>query len=454
MNTSETIALARDVFKQTWPMVFGIFSLMSFQLADSTFISQLGVLPLAAQGFTLPLQMVIIGLQVGLGIATTAVISRILGQNEENRARQIGGLVFMVGALGVFIMAIVIWFMRAQILTLLGASADVTPYINQYWPAWLCSAWLGAMLYFAYSICRSHGNNFLPGILMMATSIINIALDPLFIFYFDLGLQGAAIATICSFSIGLLIILPKLSTQNWFSFNWDSLRIWKSIQELNAIMTPAMMGQLLPPLASIFVTKIVAVFGAAAVAGWAIATRVEFFTIVVVLALTMSLPPMIGRLYGAKDCKTIIGLVKITVIFSILLQLILAALLFVFAAPLASFFSADSQVQSIIYQYLILVPVSLSSLGVCMLMVSICNSLEMPMRALLISTLRLFVCYLPLVWIASRLWLLEGVFVGAMLGNILAGLMAWGLYHNAIKKMRPAVTKKEPVLKSNLDLKT
>ena len=57
MRTPETIALAKDIFKQTWPMVFGILSLMSFQLADSTFISQLGVLPLAAQGFTMPLQM-------------------------------------------------------------------------------------------------------------------------------------------------------------------------------------------------------------------------------------------------------------------------------------------------------------------------------------------------------------------------------------------------------------
>lgn len=436
MNRSEIIALARDILKQTWPMVFGILSLMSFQLADSTFISQLGVLPLAAQGFTLPLQMVIIGLQVGLGIATTAVISRILGQKNDNRARQMGGLVIIMGAVGVFIMALIIWFIRDQILTLLGAPAEVTSYINQYWPVWLCSAWLGAMLYFAYSICRSHGNTFLPGILMMATSIINIILDPIFIFYFDLGLQGAAIATICSFSIGLLIIAPKLVNKNWLSFDWESLHIGQSVKELNAVMTPAMMSQLLPPLSSILATKIVAGFGAAAVAGWAMVSRIEFFTIVVVLALTMSLPPMIGRLFGAKDCKTIISLVKIVVIFTVLLQLILAAILFIFAAPLAAFFSADSQVEAVIYQYLVVVPISLSSLGVCMLMVSICNSLAMSMRALLISTLRLFVCYLPLVWVASQLWLLEGIFIGAMLGNILAGLMAWSLYANAIKKMR------------------
>ncbi|WP_372880248.1 MATE family efflux transporter [Psychromonas sp.] len=435
MRTSETIALAKDIFIQTRPMVFGILFLMSFQLADSTFISQLGVLPLAAQGFTMPLQMVIIGLQVGLGIATTAIISRILGQKEDLRARQIGGLVMTIGALGVFLIALIIWLIRYNILTLLGAPAEVTPYINQYWPLWLCSAWLGAMLYFAYSICRSHGNTFLPGMLMMTTSIINIILDPIFIFYFDFGLVGAAIATLCSFSIGLLIIIPKVAEKSWLSFDWATLQIWLSIKELNAVMIPAMMSQLLPPLSSMLATKIVAAFGAAAIAGWAMVSRIEFFTIVVVLALTMSLPPMIGRLFGAKDCLTIIRLVKMAVLFTLCLQGLLAVVFFIFAAPLASFFSAEEQVVAVIYQYLVLVPISLSSLGVCILMVSICNALAMPMRALLISALRLFVCYLPLLWGASRLWQLDGVFIGAMLGNILAGLMAWSLYYHAIRKI-------------------
>ncbi len=87
MQNRQTItppSLSRQLFQMTWPMLFGVLSLMSFQLVDSAFIGQLGVLPLAAQGFTLPIQMIIIGIQVGLGIATTAVISRALGQVRIN----------------------------------------------------------------------------------------------------------------------------------------------------------------------------------------------------------------------------------------------------------------------------------------------------------------------------------------------------------------------------------
>lgn len=415
-------------------MVFGILSLMSFQLADSAFISQLGVLPLATQGFTMPLQMVVIGIQVGLGIATTAVISRIIGKNNVTKASQMGGFILLVGSIMIFILAILLWLTRTHILKLLNAPADVMPYIDSYWPYWLLSAWLGALLYFANSVCRANGNTFLPGILMMLTSLLNILLDPLFIFYYDLGLIGAAIATILSFLIGLVIIIPKIFRNAWVSLNWQSFAISQAFTELNKVMLPAMMSQLLPPLSSMLATKIIAGFGVAAVAGWAMASRIEFFTIVLVLALTMSLPAMIGRLFGAGDCCKILSLVKISIVFTVSWQCILAFILFLTAAPIAQFLSTDQAVQDVIYQYLNIVPISLTSLGVCMLLVSICNALNMSIFALLISTLRLFVCYLPLLWGASLLWGLSGVFYGVLLGNMLAGIMAWYIYFNAINK--------------------
>ncbi|MFZ6043893.1 MATE family efflux transporter, partial [Vibrio natriegens] len=71
--------------------------------------------------------------------------------------------------------------------------------------------------------------------------------------------------------------------------------------------------------------------------------------------------------------------------------------------------------------------------GICMLMVSVCNALAMPMRALWISALRLFVCFLPVLWLGSQLGGIPGLFIGATAGNILAGLMAWLFYQRGIK---------------------
>ncbi|WP_430381736.1 MATE family efflux transporter, partial [Vibrio parahaemolyticus] len=300
-TTSTQPTLAKQLFTMTWPMLFGVLSLMSFQLVDSAFIGQLGVLPLAAQGFTLPLQMVIIGIQVGLGIATTAVISKALGANESRYAKQLGGLVLMIGSIGVAIFGGLIWLLRYPILALLSAPESVMPIIDSYWPWWLLSSWTGAVLYFYYSICRANGNTMLPGTMMMITSGVNLVLDPLFIFTFDLGINGAAIATIVAFGFGILVVAPRVKKNHWATTQWQDLNVAKSVASIGNIMGPAMISQLLPPLSSMLATKLLASFGTAAVAAWALGSRYEFFAIVSVLALTMSMPPMVGRLLGAKN---------------------------------------------------------------------------------------------------------------------------------------------------------
>ncbi|MCG7497291.1 MATE family efflux transporter [Vibrio sp. Of7-15] len=436
-STSSSVAehrrLSRQLFSMTWPMMFGILSLMSFQLVDSAFIGQLGVLPLAAQGFTLPMQMVVIGLQVGLGIATTSLISRVLGSGEIQRAQQLGGLVVITGAVAIFILSWLIWLLRGPILLLLGAPENVAPVIDDYWPVWLASAWTGAMLYFAYSLCRANGNTMLPGSMMVVTSLLNMAFDPLFIFTLDMGLQGAAWATIAAFGIGMLVVYPLVLKRQWMTLNWQGLDIVPSIKELGHIMAPAMLSQLLPPISSMLATKLVAGFGATAVAAWALGSRVEFFSIVVVLAMTMSMPPMIGRMLGAKEIGSIRTLVNIAVKFILLFQLTIAAILFVLANPIANLLSSEASVSEVFSMHLVWIPFSLGPLGVCMLMVSVCNALALPMRALWISSLRLFVCFLPMIWLGTQLFGLQGIFIGATLGNIAAGIMAWLLYQKAMQ---------------------
>ncbi|MFA0500635.1 MATE family efflux transporter, partial [Vibrio sp. 10N.222.46.A1] len=263
-------SLGRQLYTMTWPMLFGVLSLMSFQLVDSAFIGQLGVLPLAVQGFTLPIQMIIIGIQVGLGIATTAVIARAIGANETRYAKQLGGLVIAMGSVSVAFFSVIIYLLRGPILQLLDAPPTVLPIIDSYWIYWLASSWTGALLYFSYSVCRANGNTMLPGSMMIATSIINLILDPIFIFTLDMGINGAAIATILAFGAGIFIVAPKVTKKHWMTFDWHDLDISKSVRSIGNIMGPAMISQLLPPVSSMFATKLLAGYGTAAVAAWAL----------------------------------------------------------------------------------------------------------------------------------------------------------------------------------------
>ncbi|GGY86018.1 MATE family efflux transporter [Marinobacter zhanjiangensis] len=431
-NPDQPTTLPRQLFAMTWPMLFGVLSLMTFQLADSIFIAQLGRDPLAALGFTVPIQQLIVGLQVGLGIATTAIISRTLGAGDEQRAVRLAGLVVTTGAILVCLLAISLWLLRDTIMTLLGAEQSLLPLIRLYWMPWLVAAWTGAVLYFGYSICRSHGDTKLPGLMMMAASLLNIALDPLYIFVFGWGLPGAPLATITSFGVGCLVIYPALLKRGWLGFDLGQLELGKSIRQLGSIMAPAMVSQLMPPASAMLATALVATFGSAAVAAWGLGTRLEFFSIVVVLALTMSMPPMVGRLLGQGDIGTIRKLVRLAVRFVVLWQLAIGLLWLAASGLVAELFTADREVSDVLGDYLLRVPLSYSGLGVCMLMVSVNNALGLPMRALLISTLRLFACYLPLLWLGGQLGGLPGLMSGALAGNLLAGIMAYLLYRQGM----------------------
>ena len=432
-QTSATPSLGKQLFDMTWPMLFGILSMMSFQLVDSAFIGQLGVLPLAAQGFTLPIQMIIIGIQVGLGIATTAIIARALGAERVRYAKQLGGLVIIIGSVGIAIICLLLWLFRDLLLALLSAPEDVYASIDAYWPYWLISAWVGAVLYFYYSLCRANGNTMLPGLMMIFTSVLNMLLDPLFIFTFGLGLEGAAMATIVAFGIGLLVVTPKVMKNHWLSLDWNDLNVYKSVSEIAHIMGPAMISQLLPPISSMLATKLIAGFGTAAVAAWALGSRFEFFVIVPVLALTMSMPPMIGRLLGAKKLVEVRQLISIASRFVILSQLVIAVLAFMGASSLAQLLSGEESVANILSWHLMLVPISLGALGLCMVMVSVSNAIGRSYTALTISALRLFAFFLPCIWLGSEIGGLQGVFVGVLVGNLLAGLCAWVVCQKALR---------------------
>lgn len=428
-------ALGGELFRMTWPMCFGVVALLGFQLVDSAFIARLGVQPLAALGFTVPVMQAVIGVQVGIGIATTAVISRVLGRGETGRARRLGGLVVMTGAVVMLALVVILWLSRHGLLAVMGAEADMGPIIDAYWVPWLISAWLGAVLYIGYSVCRAHGDTRLPGLFMVITSGINLALDPLFIFTFGWGLPGAAAATIVAFGTGAVVVYAVVARRGWVSLDVAALPPLPALSWLASMAGPAMVSQLLPPSAAVLATGLVARFGSDAVGAWGLGSRLEFFSIVVVLALTMSLPPMIARAVGAGDMARVRALVRLAVAFVLVWQLLIAAIWLAGHDAFAALLASESAVRGHLGDYLVRVPLSYGGLGVCMLMVSTCNALGMPLRAVMASLVRLFVCFLPALWLGAQCGGLTGLFNGALIGNLTAGLAGWVIYARAMRRL-------------------
>jgi len=432
---NRTKPLGRQLFEMTWPMVIGVLAIMTNQLVDSAFIGQLGVEPLAVVGFTIPVYQIIIGVQVGLGIATTAVVSIAMGAGDKEDARKLSGLVVLTGFFLIMFLCFVLWFHQEALLGLMGAEERLFPVVRSYWAPWLVSAWAGAVVYFGYSIFRSRGYTMLPGMVMVLTSVLNIILDPIFIFVFDMGLPGAAWATVCAFGVGGLIVYRRIFQEKWLDLPKTFEEAMAGIKHLGGYMAPAMISQFMPPLSAMAATGIVASYGASSIAAWGLGTRLEFFSIVLVLGLTMALPPMIGRLRGQGDFETIHRLVKIAVSFVLVWQFVVAIFWLLTSDGLGALLTNDVVIMSVLKDYLWRVPFGYGPLGVCMVMVSVSSAIGMPMRSLTVSVLRLFACYLPMLWIGSQVGGLDGLFTGAMIGNCAAGVMGWVVYKNSLAKV-------------------
>lgn len=438
------ISLGRTLWRQTWPMAIGVLALLGFQLVDSAFIARLGTAPLAAQSFTFPLSFSIIGVQVGMGIAIAALISRALGAEEALRARRLGSLVLLVGMAVMACLALMLWAFQAPIFSRLGADVATRELIRGYWAPQLLAAWLGALLYFGYSLFRAHGDTWLPGKMMVMTSLVNLVLDPLLIFglgpWSGLGLPGAAWATAVAFTVGLVVLGQRLRQRDWLARHGLGDELRRSAPVFASIAGPAMVSQLMPPLAAMLAISVVAALGESAVAAWGLASRLETLSLMVVLAMTMSLPPWLGRCYGAGDWAQIHRLMRLALRVVVVWQLALG-LLMALASPWAAQLLAGSPEVRDDLAWLIrfLLP-SYAALGVCMIVVSAGNALGWPMRAMLMSGARLFAFYLPCLWLGSRLGGLTGLAAGAALGNLMAGVAAWLVLRRilASPRRRPA----------------
>ncbi|WP_089710345.1 MATE family efflux transporter [Halomonas daqiaonensis] len=431
-------------------MAIGVLALLGFQLVDSAFIARLGTAPLAAQSFTFPLSFLVIGVQVGMGIAIAAMISRALGAGESARARRLGSLVLLVGTITIALLVVLLWAIQGPVFALLGADEATRELIRAYWAPQLLAAWLGAVLYFGYSLFRAHGDTWLPGKMMVITSLVNLVLDPLLIFgigpWSGLGLPGAAWATSIAFATGLLVLGRRLEGMEWLAAEGLLAELRRSLAPFAGIAGPAMISQLMPPLAAMLAISVVASLGEAQVAAWGLASRLETLSLMVVLAMTMSLPPWLGRCYGAGDWDQIHRLMRLALKVVVVWQLSLGGLMALASPWVALAISGNPEVRNDLATLIRFLLPSYAALGVCMVVVSAGNALGWPLRAMLMSAARLFVFYLPCLWAGTWLGDLLGLAMGAALGNLLAGLAAWQVLRRILASpRRQPVTMERPI---------
>ncbi len=426
--------VAPTLKRMTIPMIYGMILLMTFNLVDTFFVGLLGTQPLAAISFTFPITFTVISLTIGLGIGTSAVIAKALGKGNDESAKNSGTAAIYLAAIVVGILSFIGYCFIDEIFLLLGASKALLPLIHQYMDIWFVGSvcLIGPMI--GNAILRASGDTKTPSIVMGSAGLINAALDPLFIFGLGpipaMGIQGAAIATLISWVFGLLFVLHIVGVQRQLIHTkLLTLKVFiESSKRILHIGLPAAGANMLTPLAAAVLTAIVASYGESAVAAFGVGSRIESIACLVVLAMSMTLPPFISQNFGAGNMERVEQSYKKSVKFVLAWQLLIYVILILIAPLIADVFSKEQVVADIIIMFIWILPLGYGLQGIIILTNSSFNALHKPMVALMLSIIRLFVCYVPLAYLGSVFYGLEGFFIGGLCGNLVMAMISYRLF--------------------------
>ena len=411
-------------------MGIGFVAMNSYAIADTYFVGQLGTLPLAAMGFTFPVAFAMISVGLGVGIATSSVVARLLGAgNRETVQRIITHAMILGMVLGLILLAIGLYTMEPMFRAL-GADERTLPLIRQYMRVYYFgSAFLILPMVGNFAI-RATGNALAPSLIMVFAALTNIILDPLLIFgllgFPRLELAGAAIATVVSnvatvvASIAVLYYRERLILPRYLSPEG----LWDSWRRLLHVAVPATTTNLLIPVMLALITALVAGFGPEAVAGFGVASRIESVVWIVVFALQSSLAPFVGQNYGAFLMDRVRLATELSNRFVLAYGLVIAATLFFVAQSAASVFDDNPLVVSAAASYLRIVPISYGAFGLMLVTVACFNALGRPKSATLLTFVKLFVVYLPMAWLLSIPFGLTGIFIATAIAHILFGVVS------------------------------
>jgi len=442
-----TAPIAPTLKKMTLQVMMGMIMLMSFNLVDTYFIGLLGTEQLAAISFTFPVTFTIISLSIGLGIGTSAVIAKARGSGNEEEAKNDGLGALILSFILVATLAFITYLSTDLIFTALGASKALLPIIHDYMDIWYIGAVFLMSPMVGNAVLRASGDAKTPSMIMASGGLINAILDPLLIFgigpFPELGIKGAAIASVIAWACGLVIVVYILAIKRrLICLKWLPMNEFVSIsRKILTIGLPAAGANMLTPIAMAILTAMIAVHGNAAVAGFGVGTRIESIASMVVLALSMTLPPFISQNFGAQQWDRVEQAYKSVIKFVLVWQAGVYLVLLLVAGGIALAFGKDDpEVMAVIKLFIWTLPLGYGLQGVIILSNSSFNALHKPMSALLLSIVRLFIFYVPFAYVGSLLYGLTGLFVGALLGNVFTAIIAYVWFMRALQKPTPVVS--------------
>lgn len=415
-----------------------------YNMADTYFVSLMeDTNATAAVSITMPVFLFFVAFGNIFGVGGSAYISRSLGEGKREKVKQISSFcVFSSIGAGVLLLSLILIFIN-PLVSGLGASAGA---VSEYSRDYLKYIALGGPLIVtsitASNLIRGEGAAKESMIGMMIGTVTNIILDPVMILIFDMGVGGAAIATVIGNLASVVYYAFYLIRGNSIlSCNPKRFYAGNGIAaNVIPIGVPAAINNILMSLSNIILNNLMKDYGEAAVAALGIAMKVNMLIVFVQMGMGMGIQPLIGYSFGAKNIKRLKGTIKFTILCTVIFGTILSVLYFIFTSSIINLFNGENDPLVTEYGVKILRALIITGpfIGIMFAFNFAFQGMGKPVPSLVLSLGRQGLIFLPVVIIMNRIFAFDGIIYAQPAADLICVVLSAIMFAVIVSKQKRA----------------
>lgn len=432
MKNLESLAeekISKLIIKYSIPAILSMLITSLYNIVDRVFIGSIngvGGLAIAGLGVTMPIFTLIVSFGVLISMGATTNIAIKLGEgNHEEAEKYLGNAVLFSVIISIFIMIIGLNFIN-PILNVFGASYDTIIYAREYISVILLGSVTCITGFTLNNIIRVDGNPKFAAKTMILGCLINIILDPIFIFKFNMGIKGAAIATVLTqVIIFAILIYYFLSEKSTIKIRRYNLKLdFKIIRKIIILGISPFIMELATSFVSLIMNNYLKIYGGdLAIGAMTAINSIILIFIMPIFGINQGIQAIIGYNYGAKKYKRVKDTLKLSIIYSTVISIVGFLLIEIFPKVLVSVFSNDSQLMDVAIIGIRVYSLTLPLIGIILIGPAYFQAIGKIKQSMFLSVLRQIVVLIPILFILPRFIGLSGVWLAQPITDLITTLI-------------------------------
>lgn len=409
------------------PTMIGMMINALYNLVDAFFVGGLGTSQMGAISVAFPLGQVVVGLGLLFGNGAASYISRLLGRGDKDTADQVASTALYSSILAGALMILLTLIFLTPILRLLGATQSILPYALTYGGIYVTFSIFNVFNVTMNNIVTSEGAAKTTMCALLSGAVLNMVLDPVFIYGLDLGVAGAAIATALSQVISSLVYLAYiLCKKSMFTFRPSQCRYSPQIMsEILKIGVPTLVFQLLTGLSITLINMQAKEYGDSVIAGMGAVTRIISMGSLMVFGFLKGFQPIAGYSYGAKKYDRLRQAIRTSILWSTIFCTVYGLAMAVFpTAVISQFTKGDMEMIQAGQKALRANGLSFLLFGYYTVYSSLFLALGKAREGFILGACRQGICFVPIILALPALWGINGILYAQPAADIISAIVA------------------------------